>query len=246
MAKYSTSIRDASEGAINDPAASGRRRRVLAIVAASAALIVVAAAAGFYLYWQSLKKTPAYSVALVVDAARRNDQVAIDELVDTGAVVDDFMPQITAKAVDIYGRGLPPQTIVRVSQVAEPVMPALKDRARAELPPLIRRKAERFEHVPFFGMVIGADQYMDVTYKGDIAVVKSKLPDHAFEVTMRRNGDRWQITGVRDEELAERIAKAVGQDFITAASATSPDRAGERLGIKDLNQLLKNAEEALK
>ncbi|MGI8813218.1 MAG: hypothetical protein ACR2IH_11935 [Pyrinomonadaceae bacterium] len=246
MAKFTTSIRDAGEAELDDPPTRRSAGRALAVVFASLAVIASIAAAAFYFYWQNLKKTPAYSVALVVDAARRDDQGAVDQLIDTSAVVDSFMPQITAKAVDLYGRGLPPQTIARVSQVAEPVMLALKDRARTEIPPLIRRKTERFGRLPFVGMVIGADQYIDVTYKGDIALVKSKLPGHAFEVTMRRSGDRWTIVAVHDDDLAERIAKAVGQEFIAAANGDNTERAGERLGIKDLNQLLKNAEEALK
>ena len=47
-----------------------------------------------------------------------NDQKTIDEVVDTNAVVDDFLPQITGKAVELYGRGLPPEIISRVSQIA--------------------------------------------------------------------------------------------------------------------------------
>ena len=51
---------------------------------------------GFF-YWQSIKTTPQYSLALLVDAARRDDQAEIDKLVNVDAVVDDFVPQITDK-----------------------------------------------------------------------------------------------------------------------------------------------------
>ena len=35
-------------------------------------------------------------------------------LVDIDAVVDDFLPQITGKAIELYGRNLPPDTFQRV------------------------------------------------------------------------------------------------------------------------------------
>jgi hypothetical protein len=63
---------------------------------------------------------------------------------------------------------------------------------------------------------------------------------------MVRDGDVWKIVGVTDNELSERIAKAIGQEVIFAASNNGKNAAGERLGIKNLNELLKNAEEALK
>jgi hypothetical protein len=252
MAKYITSLNAGTEeaaigfGGYSENSTQSRFRKILLAVAGVTLLLVIVAAAGSYFYWQSLKGTPQYSLALIIDAARKNDQPSMDRLVDIGAVVDDFIPQITSKAVEIYGRGLPPQTIARVAQVAAPVMPAVKDRARAELPGVIRRKTARFENVPFAAMVIGADRYLDVTTQGNVATVKSLLPEQSFEFKMMREGGEWKIVGVRDNELSERIAKAIGQEVIAAATTNGSTPAGERLGIKNLNELLKNAEEALK
>lgn len=252
MARYITTLQandDVSEvgfGGFAESPPAGRFKKILLTVSAVALFLVVVAGVGSYLYWQSLKGTPQYSLALIIDAARKNDQASIDKLVDTGAVVDDFIPQITSKAVEIYGRGLPPQTIARVAQVAGPVMPAVKDRARSELPGVIRRKSEKFENVPFPAMVIGAGRYLDIDTSGNVATVKSLLPDHSFEFKMMREGDQWKIVGVKDDELSERIAKAIGQEVIVAATNNAKTPAGERLGIKNLNELLKNAEEALK
>ena len=108
-----------------------RFRKVLLVSASVIALIAVVSAAGFYLYWQSLKDTPQYSLALIVDAAKRDDQATVNRLVDIDAVVDDFLPQITDKAVELYGRGMPQDIIQRVARVAAPVMPAIKDRVLA-------------------------------------------------------------------------------------------------------------------
>ena len=50
------------------------------------------------LYWRSLRSTPQYSLALLVDAAKRGDNAAVDSLIDSDAVVDDFMPQVTGES----------------------------------------------------------------------------------------------------------------------------------------------------
>src|SRR5436305_10757265 len=129
-------------------------------------LVVIVTAAGC-LYWRSLKSTPQYSLALLIDAARRDDKQQVGDLVDTDKVVDSFIPEIIDSAVQIYGRGLPPQTIANLMVVAQPIMPALKDRARIELPKVIRDRTSKFDRLPFAAIVIGADRYLDIKFNGD-------------------------------------------------------------------------------
>ena len=229
-------------GGFSDQPRRSRRRKVILTISAVLMSLVAAGFVGGYFYWQSFKGTPQYALASLVEAARHDDQAQIDQFVSIDSIVDDFMPQITGKAVELYGRGLPPQTIARVAQVATPVMPALKERARARLPVLIRKKTERFESVPFAAMVIGADRYLDIRLNGDFAIVRSKLPQHSFEVKMQRNGTSWKIISVRDEDLATDIAQRVGQEIIAVAANGGVDEAGDRLGISNLNTILRQAE----
>jgi hypothetical protein len=207
-------------------------------------VLAVAAVAGL-LYYQSLKRTPQYSLALLVDAAKRDDKAEIDSVIDIDAVVDDFVPQVTGKAVELYGRGMPPQVLGRITKLATPILPAVKDRAKAELPRVIRERTERFGYVPFFAMVMGADRYLDITIAGDTAIVKSKIPEHPLELKMRRNGDRWQIVGVRDDQLATDIARKIGQEIIAIAANGGKDTA-DKFGIGNLSNLLRQAEELVK
>src|SRR5687767_1504425 len=230
-------------GGYVEPANPPRRRRILLTVAGILTAVILAASLGGYLYWRSLVDTPQNSLALLVEAARRNDQAEMDRFVAIDNVVDEFVPQITGKAVELYGRGLSQQTIDRVARVATPVMPALKVRARTQLPALIRKKTERFESVPFAAMVVGADRYLDIQESGDTAIVRSKLPEHVFEVRMQRNGSGWKIVSVRDDALATEIAQKVGQEIIAVAANGGGKAAGERMGIKNLNTILQQAEE---
>ena len=219
---------------------------ILKINGALILAVLIIGAVGGYFYWQNLKKSPQYSLALLVDAARRNDQAAIDELVNTDAVVDDFMPQITDKAVELYGRNLAPVTIQKMAQIVAPVLPAVKQRARAEVPNLIKEKTKQFENIPFWAIAAGAGNYLDIKNEGEKAFVKSKIPERPLEVTMKRSGDKWQVVAVKDEVLARRVAEKIGQDLIAAAQKGSLRKAGEQLGVSGLEDVIKKAEDIFK
>lgn len=228
-------------GGYAEPKMPGKTKRFVIASAAVFGAIILALSLGFYFYWQSLISSPQYSLALIVDSAKRNDQAALNDLVDIDAVVDDFLPQITAKAVELYGRGFDKDLISRVARVAQPVLPAVKNRARNELPGAIRQKTSEFGSIPFAAMVLAADTYLDISVDGDNATVRSKLPEQDLEIKMRRTGDRWKIVTVRDEKLATTIARHVGQEIIDVA--TNGVQSGKsQLGIRNINELLNEAE----
>jgi hypothetical protein len=220
-------------------------KKFFLIVGVGVLILIVVGGAGLFVYWQSLKSTPQYSLASLVAAARNNDQDAIDQLVDTNAVVEDFVPQVTGKAAELYGRGIPGAVLSQLTNVAAPLMPSIKARARAELPNAIRRETDRFGEVPFAAMVIGANRYLEITTQGENATVRSKLPGHDFEVEMRRNGTKWQVVGVRDEELATRIAQAIGEQLLGAATGGNVESAGKTLGVGNIENMLREVEKLL-
>lgn len=248
--KEKTSATAASAGILEaypPPKKRGKAAKIFGVLAIGLIAVLLVGAVGGYLYWRSYQTTPQYSLALLVDAARRDDQKAVDELIDTDEVVDDFMPQITGKAVELYGRSLPPQTLAKVEQFAAPFLPAVKDRARAELPRVIREKTDKFAQVPFAAIVLGADRYLDIAQTGETALVKSKIADRPLEVKMKRNGDKWKIIGVKDEQLAANIAQKIGQEIIAVATNKNGiGKTGKNLGVENLQDILKQAEDILK
>jgi hypothetical protein len=250
MSRFTVDLTETAENpaimfAASQPPRSSRRRWPL-IVAGVLAIVALIALGGGYLYWQSLKSTPQYSLASVIDAAKRDDKPAIEALVNIDSVVDDFVPQVTGKAVELYGKGLPPKVIGRLAQLAAPVIPAVKERARAELPRLIRERVQLFGSVPFAAMVVGAGRYLDIKVDGDNAIVTSKLPDHPLELKMRRNADRWQIVGVKDDDLAASIARAIGQDIIAVAVNGGAQKTVDKLGDVSITDILRKAQELVK
>lgn len=220
-------------------------KRPLVIAGIVLASLLVIGGVSAFVYYQSLKQTPQYSLALLIDAARRDDKAELDARIDVGAVVDDFMPQVSGKAIEMYGRGQPPEILQKAARLALPLLPAVKERARAELPRVIRERTAQFNDVPFFAMAMGAERYVDIKIDGDVAFIRSVDPEHQFEAKMRRVGDRWQIVGIRDDELATAIARRIGQELMTIA-AYGDKYAAEKFGIGNLSDLIRGVEELLK
>ncbi len=210
------------------------------------AVIITAAVGGGLLYWQHVKSQPQYSLALIVKAAREDDRATLDRLIDSDAVVDDFVPQITAEAADMYGRGLPPHLTQQLAVAAEPLMPTLKTRVRQELPTAIRQRSERLAAIPSWVLAAGASRYLHIDQNGDTATIKSKLPSHSFEVKMNKIGDVWKITGFRDQILAQAVARRIGQELISAVTKGRVPAAIENLGGIDLQHLVNEANRLMK
>jgi hypothetical protein len=210
-----------------------------------AALLLTCVAAGYF-YWQGVKTGPQYSLALLVDAARRGDQKTIDELVDTDAVVESFLPQVTDKATELYGRNLPADKIAKVKDAANPLMPAIKQRARQEVPRVIQEKTEKFAGIPYWAIAVGAGYYLNVETQGDLAVVTSQIPERPFVLSMKRNGDKWRVVGIRDEALAKRIAETIGQELIAISTREGLKKASEKMNAPGLENIKKKIDDLFK
>lgn len=222
-----------------EPKKRGRWGRILGISGIVLAVLLLIGVVVGYFYWQGLKTSPQYSLALLVDAGRRNDQKEIDELVDTDAVVDSFMPQVIDKATEMYGKNVPADKLAKVKDVSAPLMPAIKQRAREEVPRVIQEKTDKFASIPYWAIAIGAGYYLDIKPNGETAIVTSKIPGRDFELTMKRNGDKWRVVGIKDDALAKRIAETVGQEMIAISTKESLKKASEKMKAPDLENIKK-------
>jgi hypothetical protein len=242
---------DGSKGEVSvGKSTAGRAMlKALAVVFSVLLFLTLLAAVGGFLYLRSFSGTPQYALAEIVDAARDRDNKRIEERLDVDAVVDDFVPQITSQAVELYGRGLPSDVLKKAEIAAARVIPVIKQRARAELPELLRKKTRKFERVPFWILVIGADRYLDIETKDGTAIVRGRQNDRDLELHMREENGLWKVVAVRDEELARKVAEKIGQELIFLAKEAGKngvEEVGRRLGLDGIGDLLKQAEDIFK
>src|SRR5205814_2825081 len=73
---------------------TGRAGRVLGIIAIIMGIVIVGIAAGAYFWWQHYKAQPGYALALLVDAAQRNDNEEVDRILDMDKVNDNYVGDV--------------------------------------------------------------------------------------------------------------------------------------------------------
>ncbi|HEX5709489.1 MAG TPA: hypothetical protein VFX96_19485 [Pyrinomonadaceae bacterium] len=220
--------RVARGGGGRGPAKRGRGARILLVIAlVVVALLVLALVAGF-LWWRSFQQSPAYSLALLVDAARREDVREVETLIDSDQIVTSLVPQVTEKLTG--GIPLPEAARKQIDAGVQNLLPRVRETMRDEIKNGVKAVGEKSGDVPFPLLAIGVRGASEVTEDGDAATVKFMRGEQPVELSMRRDAGRWKVTGLRDDELTARIAERVRAALPAANSPppTQPQRQPAR------------------
>jgi hypothetical protein len=176
-------------------------------------LVVVLAAAGGFLWWRHYQTTPAYSLALLVDAVQRNDMNLVNEVVDIDKIVDGLAAEVTEKSVARYGGTLGPQQRRRVEALVPGLLPGVKQNVRDSLVKRLREISEESKPKPFIVLAIGLPYIVKITTDGDTATAVAPAPDRKIELTLQRNGERWKVEAMKDDSVVPRIVDDIMKDF---------------------------------
>jgi hypothetical protein len=176
---------------------SGRAGRVLMLIAIVLVIVIIGAAVGGYFWWRHYQGQPAYSIALLVDAAQRNDGAEMDRLLDLDKVTADFVAQVKAKV---------PGTSLLPAQIEQTLTPKLKPTMRDELTKEIQRVTEQAKGKPFPLIALAVPYVVNIKQDGNAATGEMKFQDEQIKLTMQAAGNGWQIVAVQDDKLAEMIA----------------------------------------
>jgi uncharacterized membrane protein len=195
------------------PKKGSRGARVLLIVLLVIAGLLVGLAIGGFIWWRSYKTSPAYSLALLVDAAQRGDAGGIDEIIDTNKVVESFAPQVTEQATGRFGTALTPALRKQVEALVPKLLPRVEARVHDAVIQRIKEVGARAEGKPFVVIALSIPYVLDITEDGDTAKAVGSQNEHPIELTMQRNGERWKIVGVKDEQMAKRIVDDIAKDL---------------------------------
>ncbi len=186
---------------------SGRRRRILSLVALGAAALVLLVAVGGYAWWGSFTRGPAYSLALLVDAARRDDLAGVEALINSDQIAQGFIPQV----IDKLAAGavpLPPQVQRGQLDAAIPqLIPRVRETMREEIARHMKGVAEQMgKNTPTPLLAFAISRMSEIKKNGDAATIAFKSGERPVELQMRRDGERWKVVTVKDDALASDIA----------------------------------------
>ncbi len=211
------------------------RRRKWPIITGAVLLLLVI---GGVIFWQIYKTRPSYSLALVVDAAHRDDAAAFDKVVDTGQVVQSFAPQVVEQALGRLGTALTPEMRRRVEALVPTLLPTVTENVRGEVMREVKELTARAAGKPFFLLALSMPFIADVKREGETAVVTARQGERSLELLMQRTPEnRWKVVGVRDETLAKRIVDniakylpAIGTDIGTEIEKRLPEILPQKRG----------------
>jgi hypothetical protein len=205
--------------AANSPHRS-RAGKVLAVLGITVVTVVLLAAGGIFFWWQHYKTTPAYSLALLVDAAQRDDMATVDTIIDTDKIVDNFAGEVIDKATGRYGAALGPGARQQIEALAPKLSPAIRQNARATLTTRVKEISRQADHKPFILVALGISYLMNVEVNGDTAKATAVVQGQQVELDLSRAGDGWKVVAFRDEQLVQRAIDQVIKDLPAIGSGS--------------------------
>lgn len=195
----------------------GRAGRLLSVTGLVVVALVLVLLACGYLWWRSFERSPAYSLALLVDAAQRGDNPTVESLTNADQINQGFIPQVIDKLAGV-NPPVPPQARVQLSAALPQFLQhaPVRDEMAQELKSLSRG------HTSFLLTAFGVRSAADVKEQGDKATVAFKDGDRTVELTMARDSERWKVVNVKDDRLAGDIATRLASSVPVSSQPPVP------------------------
>jgi len=221
------------------PAGATRRRRwpkVLAVLAILFLVGLIAVAAGAFFGWRYYQTTPSYSVALLLDAAQRNDMPELEKFIDDEAISQNLLKAVSEKAAGRYGSALSGAVQTQIDKVLPALMPSVRQIVRDEVSKEVKEFASKSEPKPFLFVALAVPSFVTLKTEGDTAHASAPVSDRTMEFTLKRDADRWKIVEVKDDTLTQKVVDGVvkelpaigGADQNTGAPKVRPRRSRGR------------------
>lgn len=191
----------------------GRARKVLAILGITFVTVVLLLFIGGFFWWRHYQTTPTYALALLVDAAQRNDMATVDKIADMDKIVDNLVGQVTEKAAGRYGVALSSDMRKAIASRAPSLLPAIKRQVRDAVAARIREISAKADQKPFFVVAVAIPYFVHVTtVGGEVADARIAVQDRQVDVQLLRRGDSWKLVAVKDDALVQQMVDNLIKD----------------------------------
>lgn len=177
--------------------------RPLLIIGLILLVIIGGVIGGAYYKWRSYQKSPAYALALLADAAQRNDIATVDSLFDTEKITDDFVEQVRQRTSN------PTPLPFQVGPSVPTLTPKMRQTAHDELVKELQRLTAPAKGRPFILVALAATYFADIKEENKVAHADVNIIDEQLQLTMQQDAGRWRITAVQDDKLTKKVADAV-------------------------------------
>jgi uncharacterized membrane protein len=203
----------------------GARRgcaKPLLITAVVLLLLVGGVAAGGFFWWRHYQNSPTYALAILADAAQRNDRATIDSMFDIDKVCDDLVAQARQTTTGSVGSAINSVLPVQTDSALQALTPKLRETVHEELIKELQRLTEPAKGKPFVLVALAINRFADIKEENNVAQAKVDLKDEHLQLTMtpatQPSGAQWRITSVQDEKLANVLAESVKRNLSTSGT----------------------------
>lgn len=208
----------------------GRAGRYLSVTGLVVIAVVLVLLLGSYLWWRSFEKSPAYSLALLVDAAQRGDNQQVESFIDADQIAQGFVPQVIDH-LTAADSPVPPQARSQLSSALPQMLPRVRESMRDEIAQDVKGFAGKDAQPRSFVLTaFHVKQFSSVKQQGDKAVVMFSANDRPVELTMVRDGERWKVVTVKDEQLARDIAARLAANMPASPQSSQTQGQTRRRG----------------
>ncbi len=195
------------------PRQSRRWPKVIAIILMLLFVVVLASAVGGYFWWRHYQSTPSYAIALIIDAAQRNDMASFEKQIDDEAIARNMMSDVSQKAATRYGIALSGTLQKQIDAMVPTLLPRLKDTIHQEIAKEIKEFASKSGPKPFIFVAVAVPTLVNITAQGEKATAIAQLPNRKIELGLERSADLWKVTAFKDEVLLQRVVDSVMKDL---------------------------------
>lgn len=176
-------------------------------------ILLIAGLIVSFAWWQYFKTTPAYSLALLVDAAQQDDRAAFDRVVDLDRVIDSFISQGGPGSALGLTTELVTSMRTQVQSFAPETLAGIKEGVRAEIRNRTNELSGSSSGRPFLLIALAMPFVVEINRTRDSALVRMSNIDQV-ELTMeKREGGSWKITSLRDQALAARVVSGIVREL---------------------------------
>ena len=114
-------------------------------------------------------------------------------------------------------------------QKIDQVMPSLLPRLKQTIHDEVANEIKSYVAIkppnpkPFYVLLLAVPTILTITTEGDVAKAKSATISSDFELTLRRDADRWKVTGFNSDAVVQRVVDHVMKELPAIGAFDSGD-----------------------
>jgi uncharacterized membrane protein len=208
------------------PRRGGGIGRVLLIIGLVLLVLVGGAVAGGYFWWRHFQGTPAYTLAVLADAAQRKDIATCDSILNSEKITDDFVTQVRQR---LTGSVVDSLWSPKVDSALPSVTPKLRETVHDEIIKELERLTAPAKGKPLVLIALVIGRFADIKQENNIANAQVNISGEQIRLTMQPEGNRWRVIAVQDDKLAKEIADGVMRNLPARGGAQLQDEIRKQL-----------------